>query len=143
MRPISPPAFAGSRASYGQLPHASALTRARGRRLLLLALLLPLTACGLFQNREIQKLRKSPDYKVGYQDGCNSAYGPDANKRHDDTIVRDDKQYESNRAYHVGWDRGIRACRSSSYSGGNMPGVIPSGPIPDQNPGNGGRPRGL
>ncbi len=35
------------------------------------------------------------------------------------------------------------ACRSSGYSGGNLPGVIPSGPIPDQNPGNGGRPRGL
>ena len=122
--------------------HASPSHQARARALFLV-LLLPLAGCGLFQNKEIQKLRKSPDYKVGYQDGCNSAYGPDANKRRDDTTVRDDKQYETNRAYHVGWDRGIRACRSTGYSGGNMPGVVPSGPIPDQNPGNGGRPRGL
>ena len=112
------------------------------RPILFLLLALPLAACGLFDNKEIQKLRKSPDYKAGYQDGCNSAWSPDANKRHDDTIVRDDTQYDSNRAYHVGWDRGIRACRSSGYAG-DMPGVVPSGPIPDQNPGNGGRPRGL
>src|SRR2546429_6520147 len=99
MRKTSPPAFAGSRASYGYLPHASALTRARGRRLLLLGVLLPLAACSLFENKEIKTLRKSPDYRAGYQDGCNSAWGPDANKRHDDTIVRDDQQYEHNRAY--------------------------------------------
>ena len=70
-------------------PPPPARMRARGRGVLTLLLVLPLAACGLFQNKEIQKLRKSPDYKVGYQDGCNSAYGPDANKRHDDTIVRD------------------------------------------------------
>ena len=113
------------------------------RKILILLLVLPLAGCGMFQNKEIQRLRKSPDYKAGYQDGCNSAWGPDANKRHDDTIVRDDQQYDNNRAYHVGWDRGIRACRSTGYTGGALPGTIPSGPIPDQNPGNGGRPRGL
>jgi hypothetical protein len=113
------------------------------RAIILLVLLLPLTGCGLFADKEIRALRKSPDYRTGYQDGCNSAWGPDANKRRDDTIVRDDQMYKNNRAYHVGWERGLRACRSTGYSGGALPGTIPSGPIPDQNPGNGGLPRGL
>jgi hypothetical protein len=113
------------------------------RPIFVLLLLLPLTACGLFANKETRALRKSPDYKAGYQDGCNSAWGPDANKRRDDTTVRDDEQYQKNRAYHVGWDRGLTACRSTGYAGGALPGTIPSGPIPDQNPGNGGAPRGL
>jgi len=45
--------------------------------------------------------------------------------------------------YQVGWNRGLRACRSTGYTGGALPGTTPSGPIPDQNPGNGGLPRGL
>jgi len=49
--------------------------------------------------------------------------------------------YQNNRAYHVGWERGLRACRSTGYNGAPLPGT--SGPIPDQNPGNGGLPRGL
>jgi hypothetical protein len=112
------------------------------RAFALLLILLPLASCGLFASKEIRTLRKSPDYRAGYQDGCNSAYGPDANKRRDDTTVRDDQMYQNNRAYHVGWDRGLRACRSSGYNSG---GALPSnsGPIPDQNPGNGGMPRGL
>jgi len=113
------------------------------RKLILVLLVLPLTACGLFESKELRTLRKSPDYKAGYQDGCNSAWGPDADKRHDDTIVRDDKQYKENKAYRTGWNRGLNACRSTGYTGGALPGTVPSGPIPDMNPGNGGRPRGL
>ena len=113
------------------------------RAIVLVLLLLPLTGCALFESKEVRTLRKSPDYRAGYQDGCNSAWGPDADKRQDDTIVRDDKQYQNNRAYHVGWNRGLNACRSTGYTGGALPGTVPSGPIPDQNPGNGGRPRGL
>jgi hypothetical protein len=113
------------------------------RPILLILLVLPLTACGLFANKEIQTLRKTPEYRAGYQDGCNSANGPEADKRRDDTVVRDDQQYKNNRAYHVGWERGLRACRSTGYAGGALPGTIPSGPIPDLNPGNGGLPRGM
>ena len=51
------------------------------RKIVLFLLLLPLAACGLFANKELRTLRKSPDYRAGYQDGCNSAWGPDANKR--------------------------------------------------------------
>jgi hypothetical protein len=112
------------------------------RRIFLLSILLPLAACGLFPSKQERALRRSPDYKAGYQDGCNSAWAPDANKRHDDTIVRDDQQYQNNKAYRVGWNKGLNACRSTSYSGRDAGGVQ-SGPIPDQNPGNGGLPRGL
>lgn len=113
------------------------------RRIALFLLLLPLTACGLFPSKQERALRRTPDYKAGYQDGCNSAWSPDANKRHDDTIVRDDEMYQNNKAYRSGWNRGLTACRTASAGGGPMPGTVPSGPIPDQNPGNGGLPRGL
>jgi hypothetical protein len=112
-------------------------------RIALFLLFLPLCACALFPSKQERALRRSPDYKAGYQDGCNSAWSPDANKRHDDTIVRDDQMYQSSKAYHVGWDKGLNACRSATYNGGAMPGTVPSGPIPDQNPGNGGLPRNL
>lgn len=111
--------------------------------LLILPLTLSLGSCGLFVSKQTRALRKTPDYRAGYQDGCNSAYGPDANKRHDDTTVRDDAQYKTNKAYRMGWDRGLTACRSTGYTGGALPGTVPSGPIPDMNPGNGGLPRGL
>ena len=39
------------------------------RAIVLILLLLPLAACGLFENKEIRTLRKSPDYRAGYQDG--------------------------------------------------------------------------
>ena len=51
--------------------------------------------------------------------------------------------YKTSKAYRVGWDKGLNVCRVSSYSGRAMPGASQSGPIPDQNPGNGGVPRGL
>ena len=111
------------------------------RAIAILLIVLPLASCSA--NKEIRTLRKSPDYRAGYQDGCNSAWSPDADKRHDDAIVRDDKQYQNNRAYHLGWNRGLNACRSTGYTGRALPGTVPSGPIPDQNPGNGGVPRGL
>ena len=113
------------------------------RASIFLLMILPLAGCALFESKKTRALRRSPDYRAGYQDGCNSAWSPDADKRRDDTIVRDDKQYESNRAYRVGWNRGLNACRSTGYSGGDLPGTVPNGPVPDMNPGNGGRPRGL
>ncbi|HJT44471.1 MAG TPA: hypothetical protein VJ750_13345 [Rhizomicrobium sp.] len=113
------------------------------RAFIFVLMLLPLTACSLFESKELRTLRKSPDYRAGYQDGCNSAWGPGADKRRDDTIVRDDAQYQKNRAYRMGWNRGLNACRSTGYTGGALPGPSNSGPVPDMNPGNGGRPRGL
>lgn len=107
------------------------------RRVIALLLILPLGACGLFVSKETRALRKSPDYRAGYSDGCNSAYDPGADKSRDTNVVRDDAMYRTNRAYQAGWRTGLNACRSSgntSYAG------VPdnAGPIRDRNPGNGG-----
>ena len=103
------------------------------RAILVFLLVVPLLGCSLFESKEIRTLRKSPDYRAGYQDGCNSAWSPDADKRHDDSIVRDDKQFQSNRAYHLGWNRGLNACRSTGYTGRGLPGSVPqrSDPRPE------------
>jgi hypothetical protein len=68
------------------------------KTLTVLLLLLPLGACGLFVSKETRQLRKTPDYRIGYQDGCSSAGGPDADKRHDTGIVRDEESYRTNKA---------------------------------------------
>jgi hypothetical protein len=110
------------------------------RRLVVFLMLLPLAACGLFISKQERALRRSPDYKAGYQDGCNSAWSPDANKRRDDTTVRDDQLYQSNKAYRTGWNTGLNACRNTGGSSGVPQGPPTGGPIPDPSP-NG--PRGL
>lgn len=111
-------------------------------RWIALLLLLPLMACGLFVSKETRAMRRTPDYRAGYQDGCNSAYGPDADKSAELNRVRDEEQYKNNKAYRSGWNRGIAACRTASTGyNGNLPGMAPdAGPIPDRNPGNGGLP---
>ena len=60
---------------------------------------MPLCACGLFMSGKERALRKSPDYRVGYQDGCNSAAPPGANKREELDLVRDEEQFKHNAAY--------------------------------------------
>lgn len=106
-------------------------------------LVLPLTlaGCGMFVSKETRALRRSPDYKAGYDDGCNSVPPQGADPTQTNDIVRDETQYKTNKAYHTGWNRGRAACRTSytGYNGGALPGTTPnSGPIPDMNPGNGG-----
>ena len=90
--------------------------QAMTRKTLALFLLLPLAACGLFVSKETRQLRKSPDYRLGYQDGCSSAGGADADKRHDTGTVRDDEMYRTSKAYRLGWGSGLGACRSSASS---------------------------
>ena len=105
-------------------------------RLIALALLVPLSACGLFMSQETRALRKSPDYRAGYQDGCNSAQGPGADKSRAGDLVRDDEAYRTNKAYRAGWGRGHGACRSTGYTGGALPGTVPyGGPVRDPVPG--------
>jgi hypothetical protein len=113
------------------------------RRIVVLLLLLPLMACGLFMSGKERALRKSPDYRAGYQDGCNSAAPPGANKREEADKVRDEAAYKANPAYRAGWNKGLNGCSVAASGGrGADPGAGPnSGPIPDMNPGNGGLPR--
>jgi hypothetical protein len=117
-------------------------TRSLRQGLIVLCLALPLAACGMFTSKETKALRRSPDYHAGYQDGCNSAPPPGADRTRDEDLVRDAESYRSNKAYRAGWNVGVRACRSANhYGGGAGGGDAPNaGPIPDRNPGNGGLP---
>lgn len=104
------------------------------KRLLILALAAPLLAsCGLFVSKQSVAMRKTPDYHAGYQDGCDSAEGPDANKRADGQ-VRDEELFKTSQAYRVGWNAGFSGCRTYVPQGASNPN---SGPIPDKMPGSG------
>jgi hypothetical protein len=110
------------------------------RRIAILSLIVPLAACSLFNSKEraeMRAMRKTPDYRAGYQDGCSSAYGPDANARNGTDQVKDEDSFRTSKAYRTGWSAGITACRT--YTPRN---TVPdsAGPIPDRNPGNGGIP---
>ena len=107
------------------------------RRVLVLCLVLPLIGCGLFVSKETRAMRRTPEYRAGYNDGCSSAGPRDANMRDEAPQQRDDEMYASNKAYRTGWGAGYGACRS--YTPQQMPSAD-RGPIPDVNPGNGGVP---
>ena len=87
---------------------------------------LPLLGCESAQDRA---LRKSPDFKAGYSDGCASAGTQGANPR-DTSLDRDEEAYRSNKAYRAGWGTGFNACRNYQPSA-NMPPPPGQGPIPD------------
>ena len=108
------------------------------RPITVLCLLLPLLGCGMFVGKETRALRRAPEYKVGYDDGCRSAGSPDANMRQPPDQVRDQQLYASNKAYRAGWGAGYGACRD--YSSRDSLPSPDRGPIPDVNPGNGGVP---
>ena len=98
-------------------------------RLAVLAALVLLSGCESAADRA---LKRSPDFKAGYSDGCANAGTQGANMR-DTGPVRDEEAYRANRAYHAGWGTGFNACRT--YQGGaSMPPPPGRGPIADPNP---------
>lgn len=87
------------------------------RSLAVLALLLPLASCALFESPATRALRRTPDYRAGYGDGCASV-GTSANPRAD-TQIRDTEAYRANPAYRQGWNEGFGACRSTTQMHSN------------------------
>jgi hypothetical protein len=75
-------------------------------RKLILICLLPLATC------TSASLRKSPDFRAGYSDGCSSASMQGANAR-ESGFTRDESAYQANKAYHAGWSSGFGACRQT------------------------------
>lgn len=102
------------------------------RRLVLVASLLLLAGCTLFESPADRARRNSPDFKAGYRDGCASAGSRGANPR-SDGIMRDEDAYRTNPAYHSGWGTGFNGCRPYQPGGGPLP--PDRGPIPDPTPG--------
>jgi hypothetical protein len=88
------------------------------RSCLLLACLLPLLAS--CESASDRALRKSPDYRAGYDEGCGSAGMQGANPRAD-SITRDEQAFAGNPAYQKGWNTGFNACRM-----GQMPSNQPT-----------------
>ena len=95
-------------------------------RLTALAVLLALMGCESAADRA---MKRTPDFRAGYSDGCASAGTQGANPR-DTDLVRDDAGYRTNRAYRTGWGTGFNACRTYQ-PGGNMPPQPGQGPIAD------------
>jgi hypothetical protein len=91
-----------------------------------LAALIGLLGCESAADRA---LKKTPDFKAGYSDGCASAGTQGANMR-DTSTARDEDAYQNNKAYHAGWGTGFNACRGYQPAG-NMPPPPGQGPIPD------------
>ena len=90
------------------------------------ALLLALPGC---ESAAQRAQRNSPDYRVGYDDGCASAGNQGANKNKD-SVVRDEQSYRSNPAYHAGWGTGFNTCRVYQPAS-NQPGAPDRGPLSD------------
>ena len=89
------------------------------------ALLLALPGC---ESGAQRAQRASPDYRIGYDDGCATASTQGANARQDNT-VRDDAAWQNNPAYHAGWNTGFNTCRTSQP--GSQPGAPNRGPLSD------------
>jgi hypothetical protein len=98
-------------------------------RLAALAAVLALLGCESAADRA---LKKTPDYRAGYSDGCASAGTQGANPR-DTAPLRDEQAYRTNRAYRTGWGTGFNGCRTYQPDG-NMPPPPGRGPIADPNP---------
>lgn len=95
-------------------------------RMAALAVLLALMGCESAADRA---MKRTPDFRAGYSDGCASAGTQGANPR-DTAPMRDEAAYRTNRAYRTGWGTGFNGCRTYQ-PGGNMPPPPGQGPIAD------------
>ncbi|MBS0281005.1 MAG: hypothetical protein JSR25_07575 [Proteobacteria bacterium] len=98
-------------------------------RLMALSAALALMGCESAADRA---MKKTPDFRAGYSDGCSSAGTQGANPR-DTAAMRDEAAYRTNRAYRTGWGTGFNACRTYQ-PGNNMPPPPGRGPIGDPRP---------
>lgn len=101
----------------------------RAHPVLLVALsALTLSGCVFFETRADRNLRKQPNWRAGYEDGCATANAEGANMRRGDT-VRDDALYDADKAYRVGWANGHSACQRMAPTNQG------AGPLSDPMPG--------
>ena len=66
--------------------------------------------------------RNSPDFRVGYSDGCASANLQGANPR-ETGLNRDEAAYRANKDYRSGWGQGFGSCRAMTRQ--SAPGADP------------------
>lgn len=73
------------------------------------ALFLPIIA-GACASDETMKLSEEPGFHAGYGDGCATASEED--KSFSTKRVRDEYEFDNDRAYRAGWRQGYIECRS-------------------------------
>ena len=88
-------------------------------------LALTASACSMFGGAEEARLRKSPTYQQGYEDGCASANQQGADLRN--RLVQDPALYKTDQAYREGWSSGVSLCRTTNTAPGTEPGGNPLG----------------
>jgi hypothetical protein len=72
--------------------------------------LLALAGCASPMDPE---LRQSPNYSLGYNDGCQTGNGRITGFK--STVQRNEDLYEDDRAYEGGWREGYSACGGENY----------------------------
>jgi hypothetical protein len=83
----------------------------------------------MFGGAEDEKVRHSPNFQQGYEDGCASATQAGADFR--DRQVKDPTLYKTDDVYRAGWSNGFSACRTTTTPSGTQPGSNPlNGAIP-------------
>jgi hypothetical protein len=71
--------------------------------------LVSMPGCGLFPNATERAVKKSPDFRAGYSDGCAAATATGANPR--EGPYRDEALYKVSAKYRAGWGNGYSLCR--------------------------------
>ena len=84
-----------------------------------------LCGCMVFGGPADRALRRSPNYRAGYADGCAAANGPSANPRDTPQALT-----EEDRAYRRGYNGGYVACKPTTVAPGDAPYRSPTGGIP-------------
>lgn len=75
------------------------------------------------------RLRSSPNFQMGYEDGCAAATQQGADLRN--RIVQDPTLYKTDESYRTGWSNGFSSCRTTNTPPGTEPGANPlGGPLP-------------
>lgn len=100
------------------------------RILVLILVSASLGGCIFFSTRADQALRRTPNFKDGYADGCASAQEQGADYR--GNPVRDETLYNTDKVYRAGWASGYQTCRPLDRRQNATPGDSPIGP-PDPN----------
>jgi len=86
-----------------------------------LAILMALMGCESAADRA---MKRTPDFRAGYSDGCASANQEGGANKREDNIIRDEAAYRANKDYRSGWGRGFGACRAM-----NRPSAPGAGPF--------------
>ncbi|HEY3638364.1 MAG TPA: hypothetical protein VGK90_09445 [Rhizomicrobium sp.] len=93
----------------------------RAIRFVPFAALALLAGCTMFGGNS--KLRNSPAFKEGYEDGCEAATDQGADLR--DRIVGDKDRLQSDEAYRAGYNSGVSMCRRTNGNMERLPDTSP------------------